>query len=47
MAVVFEVYFANFQHDDIDRESVGGVVGADRVVLDAPVHSRHKDPTQT
>lgn len=23
-AVVFEVYFANFQHDDIVRESVGG-----------------------
>jgi len=26
MAVVFEVYFANFQHDDIDRKSVGGLV---------------------
>ena len=25
MAVVFEVYFANFQHDDIERKSVGGV----------------------
>lgn len=24
MAVVFEVYFANFQHEDIVRESVGG-----------------------
>jgi mannose-6-phosphate isomerase-like protein (cupin superfamily) len=47
MSVVFEVYFANFQHDDIKRESVGGVVGADRVVMDAPVQSRHKDPTLT
>jgi len=26
MAVVFEVYFANFQHDDIRRKSVGGLV---------------------
>jgi mannose-6-phosphate isomerase-like protein (cupin superfamily) len=25
MAVIFEVYFANFQHDDIVRESVGGI----------------------
>ena len=24
MAVIFEVYFANFQHEDIERESVGG-----------------------
>lgn len=41
MAVVFEVYFANFQHDDIDRESVGGVVGADRIVHEAPVKVRN------
>ena len=26
MSVVFEVYFANFQHDDIERETVGGVL---------------------
>jgi mannose-6-phosphate isomerase-like protein (cupin superfamily) len=26
MAVVFEVYFANFQHDDIERKTVGGMV---------------------
>jgi len=26
MAVVFEIYFANFQHDDIDRSTVGGVI---------------------
>jgi hypothetical protein len=26
MAIVFEVYFANFQHDDIERKTVGGVV---------------------
>ena len=25
MAVVFEIYFANFQHDDIERKTVGGV----------------------
>ena len=25
MAVVFEVYFANFQHDDIERKTVGGI----------------------
>ena len=42
MAVVFEVYFANFQHDDIERKTVGGVRDA---VVPGFASTPHKDPT--
>lgn len=25
-SVIYEIYFANFQHDDIERKTVGGIV---------------------
>jgi mannose-6-phosphate isomerase-like protein (cupin superfamily) len=38
MSVVFEVYFANFQHDDIERKTVGGVMEGTVLVKDDTLH---------